>query len=45
MNSYKNCTHIRVIIFSIHKTPTLIIVSILKYKYSYNCMYSSFIRV
>ena len=39
MNSYKNCTHICVIIFSIHKISTLIIVSIPKYKYSYNCTY------
>ena len=40
MNSYKNCTHIRVIIFSIHKTPTLIIVSISKYNYSNICKYT-----
>ena len=32
-------TRIKVIIFSIHKTPTLIIVSIPKYKYSYTCTY------
>ena len=32
-------THIRVVIFSIHKKSTRIRVCITKYKYSYNCMY------
>ena len=32
-----NYTYMSIIL--IHKTPTLIIVSIPKYKYSYNCTY------